>query len=76
MSTKTDNTTAAALLRTHGAPSFVVSLGTSTWSNAAPTHAGERAYTPLSVDIPNPMVVRRDARVATKQDRPPRGVPR
>jgi len=75
MSTKTTHTTATAL-RTNGAPSSVASLGTSAWSNAVHTHAGNGAYTPLSVDIPNPMFVRRDAHVATKQDRPPRGVPR
>jgi len=78
MSTKTIHSTAATS-RTLGAPSSVDSLGTSTmsvWSNAAPTHAVNGAYTPLSVVIPNPMFVRRDAHVATKQDRPPRGVPR
>jgi hypothetical protein len=70
-------TSTAAALRTHGAPSFVVSAGMSTWSSAAPANRALGTAVQglrLTVDIPNPMVDR--TRVATKQDRPPRGVPR
>jgi NAD(P)H-dependent flavin oxidoreductase YrpB (nitropropane dioxygenase family) len=67
----------AAALPAIGAPSFVVSTGVPAWSGDQSKHG---AYgTPvqglrLVVDTPNPTVAR--ARVATKQDRPPRGVPR
>jgi len=75
--TNYQTTSTAAALRTHGAPSFVVSPGMSAWSSAASAHRALGTVAQglrLTVDIPNPMVVR--TRVAAKQDRPPRGVPR
>jgi hypothetical protein len=73
----------AAAQRTLGAPSFVVSQQMSAWPGTAAYRvgaAGAAGATPavhavkLRLDVPNPSV--RDSRVVTKQDRPPRGVPR
>lgn len=69
--------TTAATLRTPGAPSFVVSAGMSNWLGFESTHRAHGTAVQglqLTVDIPNPSVNR--SRVAAKQDRPPRGVPR
>lgn len=70
-------TSTATAARTHGVPSSVVPTGISTWSGVQSVHGAFGAAPQglrLTIDIPNPMVDR--ARVAAKQDRPPRGVPR
>jgi hypothetical protein len=76
MNTNTTATTAAAL-RTYGVPSFVVSTGMSSWPTPASPHGahGTLGTQLLPIGVPNP-TADRDARVAAKQDRPPRGVPR
>jgi hypothetical protein len=73
----------AAAQRTLGAPSFVVSQQMSAWPGTAAYRVGAAGAAgatravhavKLRLDVPNPSV--RDSRVVTKQDRPPRGVPR
>ena len=78
----TDTTTTTAAPRIYGVPSFVVSAEMSSWPDATSKHRApkHRAHGTLGaqllpIDVPNPTAVR-DARVAAKQDRPPRGVPR
>lgn len=82
----TNTITAAATLRTRSASPFVLPTGAASWQLAVsiPTNAagvfgfahGTSFHDATLMVIEPAQPVGADARVTTKQDRPPRGVPR